>query len=72
MKTLKEAAEAANKLPKPLSVVYQKIGKRVYKKTVSGIGGQYVDNVYDLKTRLNKGKDISTKEIGTSIFLNES
>ena len=70
--TAKEAAEAANKLPKPLSVVYQKIGKRVYKKTVSGIGGHYVDNVYDLKIRFNKGKDISTKEIGTSIFLNES
>ena len=70
--TAKEAAEAANKLPKPLAVVYQKIGKRVYKKTVSGIGGHYVDNVYDLKIRFNKGKDISTKEIGTSIFLNES
>lgn len=70
--TAKEAAEAANKLPKPLSVVYQKIGKRVYKKTVSGIGGHYVDNVYDLKICFNKGKDISTKEIGTSIFLNES
>ncbi len=70
--TAKEAAEAANKLPKPLSVVYQKIGKRVYKKTVSGISGHYVDNVYDLKIRLNKGKDVSTKEIGISIFLNES
>ena len=70
--TAKEAAEAANKLPKPLSVVYQKIGKRVYKKTVSGIGGHYVENVYDLKICLNKGKDVSTKEIGISIFLNES
>lgn len=70
--TAKEANEAAGKLPKPKSVVYQKIGKRVYKKTVSGINEHYVDNVYDLIIRLNKGKDVSTKEIGISIFLNES
>ena len=41
--TAKEANEAAGKLPKPKSVVYQKIGKRVYKKTVSGINEHYVD-----------------------------
>ena len=70
--TAKEANEAANKLPKPNSVVYQKIGKRVYKKTISGISGHYVDNVYDLIIRLNKGNDVSTKEIGISIFLNEA
>lgn len=70
--TAKEAAKAANKLPKPKSVIYQKIGKRVYKKTVLDIGGHYVDGVYDLKIRLNKGKDVSTKEIGISIFINES
>ncbi|HJJ15908.1 MAG TPA: hypothetical protein OIM60_05775 [Clostridiaceae bacterium] len=70
--TAKEANEAAGKLPKPKSVVYQKIGKRVYKKMVSGINEHYVDNVYDLIIRLNKGKDVSTKEIGISIFLNES
>lgn len=70
--TAKEANEAAGKLPKPKSVVYQKIGKHVYKKTVSGINEHYVDNVYDLIIRLNKGKDVSTKEIGISIFLNES
>ena len=70
--TAEEANEAAGKLPKPKSVVYQKIGKRVYKKMVCGIGGYYVDNVYDLIIRLNKGKDISTKEIGIFIFLNEA
>ena len=70
--TAEEANEAAGKLPKPKSVVYQKIGKRVYKKTVCGIYGHYVDNVYNLIIRLNKGKDVSTKEIGISIFLNES
>lgn len=70
--TAEEAVKAANKLPKPKLVVYQKIGKRVYKKTVFGIDGHYVDGAYDLKIRLNKGKDISTKEIGISIFLNES
>lgn len=70
--TEKEAIEAAAKLPRPKSVVYQKIGKRVYKKTVSGIYGHYVDNVYDLIIRLNKGNNVSTKEIGISIFLNEA
>lgn len=70
--TIEEATEAANKLPKPKSVVYQKIGKRVYKKTVSGIDGHYVDNVYNLKIHLNKGKDVSTKELGISIFFDES
>ena len=70
--TAKEANEPAGKLPKPGSVVYQKIGKRVYKKTVSGIGGHHVDNVYDLIIHLSKRKAVSTKEIGISIFLNES
>lgn len=70
--TDKEATEAANNLPKPQSVVYQKIGKKIYKKTVLGIDGYYVDGVYDLKICLNKGKDVSIKEIGISIFLNES
>lgn len=70
--TAKEANEAAGKLPKPKSIVYQKIGKRVYKKTVTDIGGHYVDGVYDLKICLNKGKEVSTKEMGISIFLNES
>ena len=70
--TAEEAAEAANKLPKPKSVVYQKVGKEVCKKTVLGIDGHYVDGAYDLKIRLSGGKDASTKEIGISIFLNES
>lgn len=70
--TEKKAIEAAAKLPKPKSVVYQKIGKRIYKKTVSGIYGHYVDNVYDLIIRLNKGNDVSTKEIDISVFLNEA
>jgi len=70
--TAEEAAEAADKLPKPKSVVYQKIGKRVYKKTVCCVGSRYVDNVLDLFIRFNKGKEVSTKEIGISIFLSES
>lgn len=69
--TEKEAIEAANKLPTPKSLVYQKIGKRVYKKIVRGISGNHFDGVYDLIIRLNRGKAVSTKEIGISIFLNE-
>ena len=70
--TEKEAIEAAGKLPRPKSVVYQKNGKRVYKKTVCGISGYYVGDAFDLIICFNKGKDVSTKEIGISIFLNES
>lgn len=70
--TAEKATEAANQLPKPEAVVYQKIGKRVYKKTVLGIKGHDVDGVYDLFICLDKGNNISTKEIGISIFLNES
>ncbi len=70
--TPKEAEEAAYKLPKPKTTVYQVIGKRVYKKLVTGICGQYNDGAYDLVIELEKGKDVSTKEIGKSLFLNES
>lgn len=70
--TQNEAVEAADKLPKPKSIVYQLIGKRVYKKLALGIGGQHMDGTYDLVVHLNKGKDISTKEIGQSLFLSES
>ena len=69
--TSAEATEAANNLPKPKTIVYQIIGKRVYKKHVEGIGGRYTDETYDLVIRLNKGKDVSTKEIGHSLFINE-
>lgn len=70
--TSAEAVEAANNLPKPKTIVYQIIGKRVYKKIVEGIGGQYNDGTYDLVVHLNKGKDVSTKELGHSLFINES
>ena len=70
--TSAEAVEAANNLPKPKTTVYQIIGKRVYKKVVEGVGGKYNDGTYDLVLCLNKGKDVSTKEIGHSLFINES
>ncbi len=70
--TSAEATEAANNLPKPKTTIYQIIGKRVYKKHVEGIGGQYTNGTYDLVIRLNKGKDVSTKELGYSLFINES
>ena len=70
--TSAEAVEASNNLPKPKTIVYQIIGKRVYKKIVEGIGEQYNDGTYDLVVHLNKGKDVSTKELGHSLFINES
>lgn len=71
--TSNEAFDAANKLPKPKTLVYQIIDNKVYKKLGLGIHGQEdVDGIYDLVVLLNKGKDVSTKEIGHSLFLNES
>lgn len=70
--TSAEAVEAANNLPKPKTTIYQKIGKRVYKKLVEGIGGKHIDGTFDLVIHLNKGKDISTKEIGHSLFFSKA
>lgn len=70
--TQNEAIEVADKLPKPKSTIYQLIGKRVYKKLVIGIYGRYTDGTYDLVVLLNRGKEISTKEIDQSLFLKES
>ena len=70
--TLVKANEAADSLPKPKTTVYQIIGRKIYKKTVEGIGGQYIDGTYDLVLHLNKGKDVSIKKIGHSLFIKES
>ena len=70
--TSAEAVEAADNLPKPKTIVYQIMGKRVYKKIVEGIEGQYNNGTYDLVVRLNKGKVVPIKEIGYSLFTNES
>lgn len=70
--TSNESINAANKLPKPKTTVYQIIGKRIYKKIVLGIYEQYMDGKFDLVVRLNRGKDVSTKEIGHTLFLDES
>ena len=69
--TSAETVKAAGALPKPETTVYQIIDKRVYKKLVKDIGGQYIDGTFDLVIYLNKGKDVSTKEIGHSLFINE-
>lgn len=70
--TREEAEEVVNKLPKPDSFVYHKIGKRVYRKKVVGISSYYFDDGYDLIIVLNKGNRIPMKELGVSVFLNES
>ena len=67
-----EASNAASALPKPQTIIYQKIGKRVYRKLVEGISGQYTNCIYDLVICVNRGKKVSTKEIGHTLFLSES
>ena len=67
-----QAQKAANELPRPTSIIYQIIDRKVYKKKVLGIGTEYVDGSIELIVHLNRGKDISIKEIGVSVFLNES
>ncbi len=70
--TLDEAQEAASKLPKPKSTIYQKIGAKVYKRYVYGISGEYNDGIFDLVVRFNRIDGISIKEIGKTLFLSES
>ena len=71
--TLEEAESAVNKLPKPGMIIYQKIGKRVYKKTVTDVCGLFDEEVnYDIYICLNRGEPVSISEMGKTIFLNES
>ena len=67
-----EANTAASKLPHPGDIVYQRIGNRVYKKQMDSIGGGYVDDVYDLKICFKRGKAVSSKEMGVTVFLDEA
>jgi len=67
--TLDEAKENTNKLPKPNSVVFEKIGNQVCEQIVLGITGEKINGTYDLMVRLKNGKNVSIKEIGISIFL---
>lgn len=69
--TLDETTIATNNLPKPNTIVYQVIRNKVYKKLVKGIGGKHINGVFDLIIHFAKGKDVSSKEIGNSIFLCE-
>ncbi len=66
------AAEVADKLPKPTSIVYQRIGNRVFKKTVVGVRNEYINGFTDLVICLNKGKSVPIGKIGIEIFLDES
>jgi len=66
-----DAKKIADELPKTGTIVYQVIGRKVYKKLVKGIFGEYSNNIYDLVVRFDKGKNISIKQVGHSLFLNE-
>lgn len=68
--TQKEAAEAADKLPKPKSVMYQKFRGKIYKRTVVGIDGNHDTGVYDLIIFFDV-YHASIKEIGKTVFFNE-
>ena len=63
-----EANKAASKLPKPGDIIYQKVGNKVYKKEVHSISGGHVNGVYDLEICFKKGKNISIKEFGVTLF----
>ncbi len=66
-----QAIKAANAIPKPTSVIWQIIGRRVYKKTVLNIYDRCINGVTDLVMDLNRGKEVSIKEIGITIFTDE-
>jgi len=70
--TAKEAVEAAEKLPKPTTTVYQIIGQKVYQKEILGINGRYNGKAFDLVFNFNKGESVSIKELGSTVFLSRS
>ena len=70
--SLGEAVRAANKLPKPHTIMYQKKDNNIYKKEIVGIRGHYVDGVYDLVVCFNRGESVSIKEIGHTLFFKEA
>ena len=70
--SLSEAVRAADSLPKPHTIMYQKKEKKVYKKEVAGIRGHYVNGVYDLVICFNRGECVSIKEIGHTMFFEEA
>lgn len=62
------AIETANILPKPGSTIYQLVDRRIHKRTVTGIGGQNFNGVYDLTIYLDNGKIVPAKELGCTLF----
>lgn len=71
--TQNQASEAAEKLLEPKMVVYQiAMDNQICKRQVLGIGEKCTEGICDLVIRLDNGESVSTKEIGHSIFLNES
>ena len=52
--------------------MFQRIGKKVFKKKVLGIIGEYIDGTYDLAVSFDRGKNIPIREIGRSLFLEET
>ena len=67
---VEEAAKAADKLPKPKSIMYHKVGEKIHKRTVVGIDGNHDTGVYDLLIFFDV-YHASTKEIGKTVFFNE-
>ena len=63
-----EAKAVAESLPTPKTVMFQKIGKKIFKKNVLGISGEYLDRTYDLVVNFDRGKNVSIREIGRSLF----
>ena len=70
--TADEANEVAKNLPTPKTTMFQRIGKKVFKKKVLGIIGEYIDGTYDLAVSFDRGKNIPIREIGRSLFLEET
>jgi hypothetical protein len=69
--TLKEACEAAKKLPKPKDKVFRITSKGVTKFIITDIDGRGYTTGMELFVRLNNGEEITIDQIGKTLFLNE-
>ena len=66
-----EAEKAARALPKPGEIVYQIIGNKIYKRQINCLFSDNSRETIDLILSFTRGKDVSFREIGKSIFFSK-
>ena len=67
----KEAMDAADKLPKPNTTLYEIVNAHVRKRVVYGLWSNHFSGDFDLYIRFKNKKSISTKELNVTLFFDK-